>query len=425
MKELLRKTLFYSFYKKLKAKIALIMNWNPSIWMFVIWVTGTDWKTTTVNLLHKILNDYLWKTVLISTLNIKIWDEDIFNEAKMTSLDPMQLQKILAYAKEKWCKYAVLEVSSHWLDQYRFEWVTFDMGILTNITSEHLDYHKNIENYANTKKQLFTGIIKNSKQQKYAVFPKDNEFWRIWADELSFDMMMDYSIMMSWSIKADNIEEKIDGTTFVLKYLWNNYTISTSLCWRFNVYNILAAISAWKLLGIPFDAMITSIAQFKPLPWRQQFLEHNDIRYFVDFAHTPNWLESVLKYLNNVKGTGKVITVFGAPWERDNFKRPIMWKAANTFSDIVILTDDDPAWENRYDIIAQVSKWITKIQWKDFFILPEREHAIWLAIKMAMPWDVVLLAGKWHERVQLTNYWKRPWNDMDVLKKLLWVSKDY
>lgn len=399
-----------------------MINWYPTNWMFVIWVTWTDWKTTTANIIHKLINDNLWKTVLISTVNIKIWDEELFNEAKMTSLDPMQLHKILAFAKERWCDYAVLEVSSHGIDQYRFEWISFDMWILTNITAEHLDYHKTIENYANTKKQLFYGIIKNLKPIKYAVFPKDSDYWRLWNEELSFDKSMDYWIMISSSLKAENVEETLSWTSFVLKYLGKEYPIKIELCWKFNVYNTLAAISCGMLLWIQMDKIINSVSNFGWLPWRLQRLQHNWVTYFVDFAHTPNGLESVLKFLYNVKGNWRIITVFWAPWERDKFKRPQMWKAADKYSDIVILTDDDPAGENRYDIIAWVTKWINRKQWDNFYILPEREMALSLAVELASSWDVVFLAWKWHEQVQLTNFWKRKWNDMEMLKQLLKIN---
>lgn len=422
MKDFLRKTVFYRMFKKYRSKLANMINGYPSSWMFVIWITWTDGKTTTANILHKLINDNLWKAALISTVNIKIWDEDIFNKAKMTSLDPMQLHKILSYAKEKWCKYAVLEVSSHGIDQYRFEWVSFDMWILTNITAEHLDYHKTIENYANTKKQLFYWIIKNLKKVKYAIFPKDSEFWRQWYEELAFDKSMDYWIMISSGLKAENVKESLHSTSFNVKYLWKEYPLEIKLLWKFNVYNTLAAMWAWILLWISLESVFKSVSSFQWLPWRMQSLIHEWVTYFVDFAHTPNWLESVLKFLYNVKGEGKIITVFWAPGERDKFKRPQMWKAADQYSDIVILTDDDPTGENRYDIIAWVYKWIKRKEWDTFYVLPEREMALSMAINLAKPWDVVFLAGKGHEQVQLTNFGKRKWNDMDTLKALLKIE---
>ena len=141
----------YQWRKRINWKIANTINGNPSKDFFVIWVTGTNWKTTVANMLHKMLNELLAPTVMVSTASIKIWDQTKVNDKKMTSLDVYQLQSLLADAKTQWCKIAILETSSHWLDQYRFEWVHFDYAILTNVTRDHLDYHKNMDSYTKAK----------------------------------------------------------------------------------------------------------------------------------------------------------------------------------------------------------------------------------------------------------------------------------
>ncbi len=419
MKDILRKTIFYKLYKKSKAAFANAIYGSPSKNLFVVWVTGTDGKTTTVNLIHKVFNDNFGKTWLVSTVNIKAWEEELFNKTKMTSLDPLALQKILFDLKGKWCKSLILEVSSHGLDQQRFYGINFDMWVLTNITREHLDYHKNFEDYANTKKQLFKWISMNNKPQKYWVFPKDDAYGRQWLDEFVLDKEMDFGINISSSIKAENIVERPDGLSFDIKFLGNPYKVNSRLIWRFNVYNILTAISAGVLVGIPMNKIIKSIEKFEWLSWRMENVFFNWVNYYIDFAHTPNGLESVLKALNDIKWKGKITVVFGAPGERDPFKRPVMGEIADHLADTVIVTDDDPAGENRYDIIKQIVKWVKRQEWDNFFVLPEREFAIRMAVKLSKPWDIVLLAGKWHEKVQLTNFGKRPWNDKDVLLSIL------
>ena len=168
----------------------------------------------------------------------------------MTSLDPSHLQALLAMAKQAGCKYAVLEVASHGIAQNRFEGVEFDMAVLTNITSEHLDYHKTFDNYANTKKRLFQSVLKNKKRVKYAVFPKDDEKGRQWEDEMNFDKFLSYSLAASSSLKGENIRLSADGTSFDVSYLGNNYTVNMPLRGRYNVYNALAAFSVGMLLGI-------------------------------------------------------------------------------------------------------------------------------------------------------------------------------
>jgi UDP-N-acetylmuramoyl-L-alanyl-D-glutamate--2,6-diaminopimelate ligase len=418
LKLFLKKTIFYPLYKKGKANLYRILYGNPQKDLFVIGVTWTDWKTTTVNLIQKILNDNLWPSASVSTALIKIWDNVIYNDKKMTSFDPKDLYWYLYEFKRRWIKYVVLEVSSHWLDQYRFHWIDFDMWVLTNISSEHLDYHKTIELYAETKKKLFLNVIRNKKSIKYAVLPKDDDFWRKWLDELTFDKVLDYWIFAPSTVKAENIKLSLDSLEFDIKYLWKVCHIKQNkLLWKHNVYNILAASSVWILLWIDLDKIKKSIESFEWLPWRLEKIERNWVIYFVDFAHTPKALESVLDYLNSIKHNWRLILIFWAPWNRDPFKRPIMWEIADKFADIIILTDDDPASENRYDIIYQVRKWINRLEWDNFYIIPERELAIKFAKQIARSGDIVLITWKWHELVQLTNFGKRKWSDVEEILK--------
>lgn len=420
MKNILRKTVFYRMYKKYYAKTANLINKNPSNWMFIVWITWTNWKTTTSAILHKIFNDNLWKTLLINTINIKIWDEEVFNDSKMTSLDAFSLQQLLSFAKSKWCKYAILEVSSHWIDQYRFEWIEFDMGILTNITAEHLDYHKTFEDYAKTKKKLFLSILANSKSGKYAVFPKDDKIWREWIEDIAIDNILDFGLQTNATVTAEKIDIGITKSMFDLKYLWEKHPVESNLTWRFNIKNILAAYAAGILSWIEIKDIIKSVSNFEALPWRIEHVEKNNVQYFIDFAHTPDSLEKSLEFVNDInKDNWRIITLFGSPWNRDKYKRPQMWEIVEKNSDIFIITDDDPDTEDRLKIINDIMKNLTKKKWKDYFVIPERSYAIKFLTEITKPWDKVLLAGKGHENVQLTNFWKVSWNDKRVLLKLL------
>ena len=225
-------------------------------------MTGTDGKTTTCNLIHKVVNDNLGKALLVSTANIKIGDNEMYNKYHFTSLEPAQLQAVLATAKNAGCKYAILEVASHGIAQNRFTGVDFDMCILTNITNEHLDYHKTFEAYANTKKKFFQGVLKNKKPVKYAIFPKDDEKGRQWEEEMTFDKSLTYSIASSSSMKGEDIKLASDGTEFTVSYLGNTHTVRMSLLGRYNVYNALAAFSAGMLLGIDPQKVAASIGSF-------------------------------------------------------------------------------------------------------------------------------------------------------------------
>lgn len=417
----LKESAVYQIRKKLNWKIANFINWNPSKDFFIIWVTWTNGKTTTVNLLHKMLNELLAPTVMISTACIKIWDETRLNDKKMTSLDVYQLQKILAEAKDKWCKIAVLEASSQWLDQNRFEWITFDYAILTNITRDHLDYHKDMSTYADAKKKLFKYVLENEKETKYASFPFDDKVWRDRYDELAFDKKITYSLQKTSMLKAENIIEWDNHTEFDVKFLWTNYHTKSKLLWWYNVYNFLAALSVWIQIWLDIQSCINSLSDFEWVSWRMEKVEHNWVTYFVDFAHDPDALEKTLTYLHKLKKDKKLILVFGAPGNRDKLKRPEMWSIWRNFADIVIATDDDPDTENRIKILKQLTQDIStnSENKKELYIIPEREFAIKFATQIAQPWDIVMLAGKWHEPIQWTNFGTRKWNDKTELQKIL------
>ena len=417
----LKDSLVYSYRKKINGKIANYINDNPSKDFFIIWVTWTNWKTTTVNLLHKLCNELLAPTVMISTACIKIWDVTQLNDKKMTSLDAYQLQAILADAKNKWCRIAILEASSQWLDQSRFEWITFDYAVLTNITRDHLDYHKNMDNYAEAKKKLFRYVLDNKKEVKYATFPADDKIWRDRYEEMPFDKKITFSLQKTSTLKAENIIESDESTEFDIFYLGTKYHTTCKLLWEYNVYNYLAALSVWIQIGLDINNCIQCLSEFEWVSGRMEKIEDKDITYFVDFAHDPDALEKTLTYLYKLKKDHKLILVFGAPWNRDKLKRPEMWSIWWHFADIVIATDDDPDTENRLKILRQLTekidyKWNTK---KELYIIPERELAIKFATQLAQPWDIVMLAWKWHEPIQRTNFGTRKRNDKDELLKIL------
>ena len=420
--ETLKDSFFYQVYKKTRAKIANKLYENPSKDFFVIWVTGTNWKTTVVNLLHKILNDNVAPTVAISTANIKIWNEVMENTKKMTSLDCFDLQQTLATARASWCKIAVLETSSQWLDQYRFEWIKFDFAVLTNITMDHLDYHKTMDKYADAKKKLFKYVLTNWKDKKYAAFCSDDKIGKKWFEEMAFDQKISYGIYNSAVIKATKIEEWFEWTYFEFSYLWQKFSWTTQLIWAYNICNIMWAISVTTSLWLGIEPALKSIESFPWVTWRMDPIYTDSAKFFVDFAHTPDGLEKTLSFASSRKWDWRLITICGAPWNRDKEKRPIMWEIAVKYSDVVIFTDDDPDTENRLSILNQLSKTIQEKGYpakKKVYIIPERRYALQFATEIAKKWDIVVSCWKWHEQVQLTNFWKRKRNDKKLLTKLL------
>lgn len=414
---LLKQSFLYQAWKRMSGQIANALYWHPSKDFFVVGVTGTNGKTTTVNLLHQILNDNVAKCVSISTANIRIGEQIIPNKKKMTSLDIFDLQSTLAMAKDSWCKVAVLETSSHGLDQYRFEGVEFDFAVLTNVTLDHLDYHGTMDEYIKAKKKLFDYVISNSKQNKYASFPMDDKAGRQWFDEMPFDKKLGRSIQWSSGLRAENIKEETDWTEFTVTYLGKLYPVSTHLLGIFNVYNILAALSVAVQIGVSMEASIASVQKVQWVTGRMERIEKNGVHCFVDFAHSPDALEKTLHYLSTIKWENKLLLVFWAPGLRDKGKRPIMGEVADQFADIIIATDDDPDTENRFTILNQLTQNIKKkVLGKDLFIIPERKLAIKFALETAKANDVILFAGKWHETVQLTNLGKRKWSDREEIE---------
>jgi len=417
----IKSSFIYQGWKKINGQIANTINWNPSKDFFVVWITGTNWKTTTANMLHKMFSELLATTVMVSTACIKIGNQTTVNDKKMTSLDAYQLQSLLADAKWQWCKVAILETSSHWLDQYRFEWINFDYAILTNVTQDHLDYHKDMDDYARAKKKLFKYVLRNKKETKYATFPADDKVGRERFEEMAFDKKINFSIQNSSMLKAENIIEWVNQTSFDIKYLGNTYSTTCEILWAYNIYNYLTALSVWIQIWLDVNKCISSLSSFTGVSGRMEKIMHNWVTYFVDFAHSPDALEKTLQFLRTLKGSDKLILVFWAPGNRDRTKRPIMGKVWREYSDIIIATDDDPDTENRLSIINQLTKEIDENNnyEKKLFIIPERQLAIKFATEIARPGDIVMLAWKWHEPIQWTNFWTRKRSDKEELLKNL------
>ncbi len=422
----IKDSFIYQIYKKWTAKVANFLYGTPSKNFFIIGATGTNGKTTTVNILHKILNDNVAPTLAISTALIKIGNEELKNEKKMTSLDTFDLQQILATGKERNCKLAILETSSQWLDQSRFEGVKFDFAVLTNITMDHLDYHGDMEHYAEAKKKLFKYVLKNGRDIKYAAMNVDDKYGHQRFNEMAFDKKVSFSLANSSILKATQIEETLEWTFFKFSYLGQTFSATTQLIGSYNIANILAALAVSCEIWLEIPLAIKSIENFQGIPGRMEAIYTEDkIKCFVDFAHTPDGLEKTLSFVAKHKGEGKLIVVCWAPGNRDKEKRPLMGDIALQYGDFVVFTDDDPDTENRLKILNDMSQNIHMSfisQQKELFIIPERQYAIKLAIDAAKPGDIILLAGKWHENIQLTNFWKRPRSDKEKLVELLTMA---
>ena len=421
----LRKNIFYQLFKKTEGRLAMMMNGSPSQQMFIIGVTGTNGKTTTVTLIHHLLQQLVGKSLMISTASVKIGEEEQVNDKKMTSLTHFAFQSLLAHAKDQWCSIAVVEVSSHALDQHRFTGVEFDAAVLTNITPEHLDYHGTMDHYIETKKKLFTNVLTNRKPTKVWVLPKDDVTWKKRFESMSFDQSLNYGVTTSAWMRAENIHVGAEWTEFDIIYLGQRYHVVTKMLGEYNVYNILAALSTVVLTWVSLQSAIDALKDFWWVLGRTKVIKIGGVTYVVDFAHDQSSLEKVLTYLQSLKQTpdNKVITVFGATWMRDTSKRSRMGHVVDNLSDVIVLTDDDALGENRLSIIHQIREGISRQEGDNFFIIPERYFAIQMACDVAQSGDVVLLAWKGHEVGLYTNYGKRKRNDETVLREVLRKKK--
>lgn len=414
-------------YHFLRWVVAFYVYGNPARDMIVIWITWTKWKTTTTNIIAKWLRDAGEKVFMFSTVNYMIWDDFLENNLKMTSPSPFVLQKLLKKAKNAGCKYAVIETSSHSIFYNRNYWIDFDIVALTNISQDHLDLHKTMENYYKIKLKLFENLVRYRRKnwiKKVSVVNIDSQYSSEFLNIVD-DNKYTYWLSNTAQIKAQNITYWIDFTEFEIKIPWNTVKMKTKLKWEFNIYNILASVCVLISQKVPLDSIVNTIATTNWIPGRLEEVSNNKwIKIFVDYAHTEDSLKNVLETVRNITWIWKIITVFGATWDRDKSKRPKMWKVVNELSDSIILTDDDTYTENSLSIINDVAKWIKRKEWDNFWIVPDREDAIRTALIMAQKSDLIIIAGKWAETLQITNKWPINWSDVWTVKKILKEIED-
>lgn len=417
---------FRLLYHKVRAICANIMYGFPSRDMVIIWVTGTNGKTTTSNIIAKWLRQAGIKTFMFSTVNIIIDQEEYTNDTKMTSPDAFELQRLLKVAKQRGCTHAVIETASHGIKMHRNWGINYDIAVLTNITQDHLDLHKTMNDYVNTKLKLFQNLILSRRKnniKKTAIINAESEYKERFLGE-TYDNLHIYGNWEKSDLVAKNITADIDGMKFDVTYPGQTIRVETVLRWDFNVYNILAAIGVYISLGIKPDQINDMVKVVTGVPGRMEEVPNAEwFKVFIDYAHTPDALEQVLKNLRAIKWINRIITVFGATWDRDTTKRPIMWEIVSKLSDVVVLTQDDDYTENTEKIIKDVIPGIERKEWEDFWIIPDRKEAIRNALIVAEKNDLVLVAWKWDEHVMVTNDGLIDWHDKAVVNEILsWLD---
>ena len=383
---------------------------NPSQKINVVGVTGTNGKTTTTFLTKSIIEKAGYEAGLIGTINYQIGEKMI--TAQETTPESVELQRLIAEMVEAKIKFAVMEVSSHSAIQHRIENIDFKTAVFTNITTEHLDYHKTISNYMNAKVELF----KNLRKDSFAVLNADDEFSEYFADRTNAKILW-YGIKNDADIKAEICRESTSDIMIKLKYSGKEIDMKMPFVGVHNVYNVLAAVASAISLGFELDVIKSGIETAPTVPGRLESVPCNrGFEVVVDYAHTPHALETVLQALRNLV-KGRILLVFGCGGDRDKEKRPLMGRIADEKSDIFWLTNDNPRSEDPLNIIDGIKVGIKP--GRSFHTQINRHKAIADALSEAKDGDLVLVAGKGHEKYQIIKDTITPFDDREVIKAIL------
>lgn len=367
----------------------------------IVGITGTNGKTTTSFLIREILNSCKGKTALIGTV---IWDD--LNEVKISKLttpERFYILRILGRARRAGGRFAVMEVSSIGLDQGRVDGIRFRVGVFTNLTRDHLDYHGSMENYLRAKLKLFRML----EEDAFAVINSDD----LYADDFirsTKAKVITYGKNGEFSFKI--LEHSVEGLVLNI----NGRVFECGLLGEYNAYNITSAYVVSKVFGIPDECVKEALKGFKGVKGRLERVFSGEFHVFVDYAHTPDAIEKVLKELR--KFARRLIVVFGAGGNRDEGKRPLMGKVAERFADVIILTSDNPRFEDPEKIIEDIAKGIKE---KKFYKIPDRKGAISFALNLAGKGDIVAILGKGHESYQEIMGVKYPFDDAEVVREVL------
>lgn len=382
-------------------KIASNFYGYPQNSLQIIGVTGTNGKTTTTYILEALLGAD--KTARLGTVEYKIGDEVI--PAPNTTPMSLDIVKMCKKALDKGLKYLVMEISSHGLELGRVNMLKLDVGIFTNLTEDHLDFHRTMENYFQAKKKMFTLL----KDMRNSVINIDDKYGKKY---------MEYTNGLSYSLEKGDITGKIKhisrhGQSIELKIFNNTYDTELKLLGKFNLYNLLGAIGAVKCLGMSDEEILEKIKNIQGAPGRFEAVDIDaDFTVIVDYAHTGDALENILKSVNELK-TKRVISVFGCGGDRDREKRPIMGRIAERFSDFTIVTSDNPRTEKPEEIIREIA---AGLQQDNHIIEVDRAKAIEIAVQNAEKDDIIVIAGKGHENYQIIGREKIHFDDREAVK---------
>ena len=390
-------------------KVATLFFGDPSKHLKLVGVTGTNGKTTIATLLYNIFRKFGYKVGLLSTVCNYIDDREV--PADHTTPDPIELNELLSEMVKAGCEYAFMECSSHAIHQKRIGGLKFTGGIFTNLTRDHLDYHKTFENYRNAKKAFFDGLPKTA----FAITNADDRNGMVMVQNTKATIKT-YSTRQMADFRARIIEMHFAGMYLDI----DGHEVGVQFIGKFNVSNLLAVYAAARMLGMQPEDILVAMSTLHSVSGRLEPIQSPDgFTAIVDYAHTPDALENVLNAIHEVlNGKGKVITVCGAGGNRDKGKRPLMAQEAARQSDRVIITSDNPRFEEPQDIINDMIAGLNKEQLKKVITIVDRKEAIKTACMMAQKGDVILVAGKGHENYQEIKGVKHHFDDKEVLHEI-------
>lgn len=386
----------------------------PSRQLTMVGVTGTNGKTTTTHLIKSILESAGQEVGLVGTIEYRIGDEVI--PASHTTPESLELNGLLEKMLKAGCKAVSMEVSSHALHQSRVYGLDFNAAVFTNLTQDHLDYHKTMDEYFAAKKLLFDSLSETAT----AIVNRDDE-WGMKIASTTKARTLSYGALGKADIRATDVRLSLDGTTFGVHFGDTAFSIKSPLVGRFNVYNILSACGAGIALGIDPDTIAAGIGNVKTVRGRfERFASPKGWTAIVDYAHTPDALEKCLRTIHDVlpkERRGRIITVFGAGGDRDRTKRPLMGSIVGKLSDITIVTSDNPRTEDPQQIISEIAAGIPRGAAVSREV--DRRAALHKALSQARSGDVVLVAGKGHEDYQVIGKEKIHFSDREIVEEFI------
>ncbi len=397
------------------AKLASAFYDHPSRKFRLVGITGTNGKTTTVTVLHRLFTALGYKSGCFTTIRNYIGDETI--EATHTTPDPVQLNRIMKDMADRGCEYVFMEVSSHALVQQRVAGLTFAGGIFSNITHDHLDYHKTFEEYLRAKKLFFDNLQADS----FSLINADDRNGRVMVQNTK-SAVSSFGIHSMADFKGRIIESHVNGMLLNI----DNTELWTKFIGEFNASNLLAVYSCARLLGQKKEEILRLISLMDTVEGRFQYLQsEKGVTAVIDYAHTPDAVQNVLRTIGQIrKGDEQVITVIGAGGNRDKTKRPVMARVAAGMSDKLILTSDNPRNEDPAEIINDMKTGLDDISLAKTIIQPDRREAIKMACLLARKGDIILIAGKGHETYQEVKGIKHHFSDLEEVSSLFALKPD-